>query len=40
VVAISEECGVPINERRAEELSPEEFTRLTDALQTKKSLNK
>jgi 16S rRNA (adenine1518-N6/adenine1519-N6)-dimethyltransferase len=40
VVAISEECGVPIKERRAEELSPEEFTRLTDALQTKKSLNK
>jgi len=39
VIAISEECGVPIKERRAEELSPEEFTTLTDALYTKKSLN-
>lgn len=40
VVSISEECGVPIKERRAEELSADEFATLTNAVYTKKSLNK
>lgn len=37
---IGDTSGVSIKERRAEEVSPEEFRRLTDALYTQKSLNK
>ncbi len=34
---ISEQCGVEVKERRAEELTPQEFTTLTNALFNKKA---
>lgn len=40
VLTFAEESGVAIKERRAEELSPEEFTVLTNTLYTKKASTK